>query len=155
MKALLSALALTTAITAPAAVAAAPLTFNTTMNNYGGRGAYLALYVTDQNGAYQGTLWMAGGRTKYYRHLLGWMRASRGDLGQLRGITGASVGAGQTLTITFELKDAMLDAGYTLHIDAAAENFRESPSDVVVPLTRANVGKTVKGKRFISKFIFE
>lgn len=155
MKTLLCALALTTAITAPAAVAAAPLTFKATMQNYGGPGAYLALYVTDQSGAYQGTLWMAGGRSNYYRHLLGWMRASRGDLGQLRGITGASVGSGRTLTISFELKDAMLDAGYTLHIDAAVENRRESPSDVVVPLTRENLGKAISGKRFISKFIFE
>jgi hypothetical protein len=36
------------------------------MAKYGGQGAYLAMYVTDLKGAYVGSLWMAGGKSKYY-----------------------------------------------------------------------------------------
>lgn len=51
MKALLAALALTTALGFPGAAMAKPVTFTTTLNDYGGNGAYLAFYVTDANDA--------------------------------------------------------------------------------------------------------
>ena len=69
---------------------------------------------------------------------------------QVDGITGASVGAGRKLKITLNLQDALFDAGYTLHIDAAAENMRESPDDVVLPLTSDAFGKSVSGRRYIN-----
>ena len=69
MKSLLATLALTTALTLPGLAMARPVTLTTTLNNYGGDGAYLALYVTDASGAYVGSLWMAGGKSKYYEHL--------------------------------------------------------------------------------------
>jgi Predicted periplasmic protein (DUF2271) len=56
--------------------------------------------------------------------------------------------------VTLDLKDALFDAGYTLHIDAAAENMRESPNDVVLPLTTAGAGNAVKGRRYISSFTY-
>ena len=98
---------------------------------------------------------MAGGKSKYYKHLPGWFRATRGDLGQVRGITGASVGAGRKLNITLDLSDALFDAGYEVHIDSSVEDERDVANDVVVPLTRANAGKPVSGKRYISSFTFE
>ena len=55
---------------------ARPVTLTTTLNTYGGDGAYLALYVTDASGAYVGSLWMAGGKSKYYEHLSDWYRAT-------------------------------------------------------------------------------
>ena len=154
MKPLLAALALTTALTAPSLAMARPITLTTTLNNYGGDGAYLALYVTDAAGAYKGTLWMAGTKSKYYSHLSGWQRGSRGNLGDISGITGASVGAGRTLKITVDLADALFDAGYKLHIDAAAENMRESPSEVVVPLTAEGAGKPTPGRSYIRFFTY-
>ncbi|MFN4281573.1 MAG: DUF2271 domain-containing protein [Alphaproteobacteria bacterium] len=154
MKPLLAALALTTALTAPSLAMARPITLTTTLNNYGGDGAYLALYVTDAAGAYKGTLWMAGSKSKYYSHLSGWQRGSRGSLGEISGITGASVGAGRTLKITVDLADALFDAGYKLHIDAAAENMRERPSEVVVPLTTAGAGKSTPGRSYIRFFTY-
>jgi hypothetical protein len=90
---------------------ARPVTLTTTLTNYGGDGAYPALYVTDAKGAYVGSLWMAGGKSKYYAHLTGRTRATRGDVGQVNGITDASVGAGRTLEITLDLEDALFDAG--------------------------------------------
>ncbi len=77
MKTILTALALTTALTLPSLAVARPVTFTTTLSNYGGDGAYLALYVTDATGAYVGSLWMAGRKSKYYEHLTGWYRAGR------------------------------------------------------------------------------
>src|SRR6187551_1608719 len=141
MKSLLTALALTTALTVPGYAMARPVTLSTTLNDYGGNGAYLALYVTDPSGKYAGSLWMAGGKSKYYQHLTDWYRATGGDTAQVNGITGASVGAARTLKITLDLADALFDAGYTLHIDAAAEDMRDSPSEVVVMLTSAGGGR--------------
>ena len=152
MKSLFAALALTTALTFPAVAMARPVTFTTTLKNYGGNGAYLAVYVTDKSGAYAGSLWMAGTKSKYYRHLAQWYQATGGDTAQINGITGASVGSGRSLEVTLDLQDALFDAGYTLHIDAAAENMRESPNDVVVPLTSAGAGQAVKGRRYIASF---
>ena len=145
MKTLLATLAVTTALTAPGLALARPVTLTTKLNNYGGNGAYLALYVTDASGAYVGSLWMAGGKSQYYEHLSDWYRATGGNPAQINGITGASVGAGRTLKITLDLADALFDAGYELHIDAAVEDMRDSPSEVVVPLTTAGAGKPIAG----------
>lgn len=152
MKTLLATLALTTALSAPAL--AAPVTLTTNLSNYGGDGAYLALYVTDSKGAYKGSLWMAGGKAKYYKHLSDWNRATGGNTAEISGITGASVGAGRQLKITLDLADALFDAGYELHIDAAVEDFRDSPSEVVVPLTRAGANKPVAGRHYIRDFTY-
>ncbi len=155
MKPTLAALALTTALTVPGLAHARPVTFTATLNDYGGNGAYLAFYVTDPSGAYVGSLWMAGRKSGYYQHLTGWYQATGGDPAQIDGITGASVGAGRTLKITLDLADTLMDAGYTLHVDAAAENMRESPNDVSVPLTAAGAGKTVAGRRYVSAFSYQ
>ncbi|MCA3562080.1 MAG: DUF2271 domain-containing protein [Aestuariivirga sp.] len=154
MKSLLAALALTTALSFPAAAMARPVTLSAQLKDYGGNNAYLALYVTDKNNKYAGSLWLAGSRTRYFQHLAGWYNATGGDTSQINGITGASVGSGRTLEVTLDLKDALFDQGYKLHIDAAAENLRESPNDVVVPLTSAGAGTPVKGRRYISSFTY-
>ncbi len=155
MKTLLSALALTTALAIPAAVAAKPVTFSAVMKNYRGPGAYLVMYVTDAKGGYQGSLWMAGSKSKYYNHLPGWFRATGGDTGQVRGITGASVGAGRQLDISLDLSDALFDAGYNLHIDASVEDGRDVANEMVVPLTSANMGKAARGKRYVASLTFK
>ncbi|TGD61554.1 DUF2271 domain-containing protein [Tabrizicola sp. WMC-M-20] len=154
MKSTLALLALTTALVLPGLAMARPITLTTTLTNYGGDGAYLALYVTDAAGAYAGTLWMAGGKSKYYEHMSDWYRATGGDPAQINGITGASVGAGRTLEITLDLQDALFDAGYTLHIDAAVEDMRDSPRDVSVPLTTQGAGQPVAGQRYIANVTY-
>lgn len=154
MKSVLAALAVTTALTFPAAALARPVTLTTTLKDYRGNGAYLAIYVTDARGVYMGSLWMAGGNSRYYRHLIDWERATGGSLREINGITGASVGSGRKLSVTLNLADALFDAGYQLHIDAAVENMRESPSEVVVPLTASGAGKPVRGRRYVSSFAY-
>jgi hypothetical protein len=154
MKTLLAALAISTALVAPGLALARPVTLTTTMNAYGGNGAYLAIYVTDAEGAYQGSLWVAGGKSKYYEHLSDWYRATAGNTAEINGITGASVGAGRELTITLDLADALFDAGYVLHIDAAVEDMRNSPSEIAVPLATAGAGPVTPGRRYIASFAY-
>ena len=153
MKKTLVLLALTTALTVPALASARPVTFTVDMTRYGGDGAYVALYVTDSSGAYAGSLWMAGGKSKYYKHLKGWYRATRGDTAQVDGITGASVGAGRTLEVTLDLQDAIFDAGYTLQVDAAVEDMRDSPREVSIPLTAG--GASASGRTYIDSVSYQ
>ena len=154
MKKLLSTLALTTALTMPNLAMAREVTFTTDLKNYGGNGAYLAFYVTDSNDAYVGSLWMAGRKSKYYSHLSHWYRETRGDRREIDGITGASVGAGRSLEITLDLADSLFDAGYKLHIDAAVEDKRDSPSEIVIPLTLEGAGTPESGRRYIDSFTY-
>ncbi|RTM00728.1 MAG: DUF2271 domain-containing protein [Hyphomicrobiales bacterium] len=154
MKTILAALALTTALTLPGIAMARPVTLTTTLKDYGGNGAYLAIYVTDPKGAYAGSLWMAGTKSKYYEHLSDWYRATGGNTAEINGITGASVGAGRRLEITLDLADALFDAGYTVHIDAAAEDMRDSPNEIAVPLTAQGAGQSVPGRRYIANFSY-
>lgn len=154
MKSLLAALAMTTALTLPDLAMARQVTLTTKLNDYGGDGAYLAFYVTNAQGAYVGSLWMAGGKSRYHEHLRDWYRATGGDPAQINGITGASVGSGRTLKVTLDLADALFDAGYTLHIDAAVENMRESPNEIAVPLTTSGAGTAVHGRHYIASFTY-
>lgn len=154
MKSLLATLALTTALTLPGLAMARPVTLTAMTTDFGGGWAYMAFYLTDSSGAYAGSLWMAGGRTRYYEHLRDWYRATGGDVGQVNGITGASVGAGRKLSVTVDLADSLIDAGYTLHIDAAVEDMRESPNEIAVPLTTKGAGQSVKGRRYIASFSY-
>lgn len=154
MKSLIAALALSTALVVPGLAMARPVTLTVNMAEYGGQGAYLAVYVTDTSGAYAGSLWMAGGKSKYYKHLSDWAQFTGGDTAQVDGITGASVGAGRQLELSMDLADALFDAGYTLHIDAAVEDMRDSPNEVAVPLTAAGAGTPVSGRRYIADFTY-
>ena len=154
MKNLISCLAVSTALALPGLASARPVTLTTTLKNYGGDGAYLAVYLTDPSGAYVRTLWVAGKKSKYYKHLSDWHRATGGSPSQINGLTGASVGEGRSLKITADLADALFDAGYKLNIDAAAEDMRDSPRDISVPLTKAGAGKPVSGRSYVAGFTY-
>lgn len=152
IKSLFTALVLSTAMTIPVLAQARTVNLTANLAQYGGPNAYLAIYLTDSSGAYAGSLWMAGGRSRYYRHLTDWARFTGGDPAAVNGITGASIGSGSSMNVSVEMADSLFDAGYTLHIDAAAEEMRESPNEVSVQLTTAGAGKTIKGRRYISNF---
>ncbi len=152
MKRTLTCLAVSAALVVPGLAMARPVTLHTTLKNYGGDGAYLALYLTNSSGAYVRTLWVAGEKSKYYKHLTDWYQATSGKAAEINGITGASVGAGRTLKVTVDLEDALFDAGYSLNIDAAAEDMRDSPREISVPLTTAGAGHKVAGRRYVAGF---
>jgi hypothetical protein len=151
IKSVLPLAAIASVLAIPSMASARPVTFETQLSSYGGDGAYVVMYVTDRAGRYQGTLWMAGDNAKYYRHLRDWYRMS-GGRATLDGVTGASVGAGKTLRATLDIADALVDAGYEIHIDTAVEKMNENPSEVVVPLTTSGVGKPVKGRGYVKSF---
>lgn len=98
MKKLLLALGLAAALGVPALAQAREVTFATELNKYAGDGAYLAIYVTDAAGKYHRTLWVAGEKSKYYKHLSGWARGSGLNPAEYDGLTGASVTAGRADT---------------------------------------------------------
>ena len=154
-KLFLTTLAAACALAIPTLAHSRQLTLTAQLKNYGGDGAYLAAYLTDAKGVYVRTLWLAGGKAKYYKHLSNWNRLSAGDTKRLNGVTGASVGAGRTLKVTADLADALIDAGYEIRIDAAVEDMRDSPSEVRLPLSKANAGKPLAGKQYIQSLTFQ
>jgi hypothetical protein len=154
-KPVLSLLAAACALAVPALAHSRQVTLNVQLKDYGGNGAYVAAYLTDAKGAYVRTLWVAGGKAKYHKHLSDWSRLSAGDAKRLDGVTGASVGAGRVLKVTADLADALIDAGYEIRVDAAVEDMRDSPSEVRLPLTNANAGKAQPGKQYIQSLTYQ
>lgn len=148
----LRCLTLSIALLLPGLADARPVTIQTTLKDYGGNDAYLALYLTDASGAYARTLWVAGKKSKYYKHLKDWNQAA-GKSAALNGITGASVGSGRSLTVTVELEDALIDAGYTLHVDAAVEDQRDSPRDASVPLVSGG-NQQASGRSYVDRLSY-
>ena len=151
MRKLTAALLLGTALLVPGAAFAKDITVSIDMTNYSGNAAYLAVYVTNPDGSYNSTLWVAGGKTKYMGHLRQWAQGimATGTL-NIDGITGASVGGGQHLTVNASLADSLIDAGYEVHVDTAVEHGGEYSSDAVVPLAQAASGTPVDGTGYIS-----
>ena len=139
----------------PAIGQAREINLSTTLKDYRGNEAYLAIYVTDAQGAYQRTLWVAGKKAKYYKHLRDWSRGSSADSASFDGITGASVGSGETLTVSVELADALLDAGYEIRVDSAVENKRDNRADIKVPLTTQGAGQASNGSGYIEFFTYD
>ena len=154
-KPLMTLVASACALALPSLAHSRQLTLTAQLKNYGGDGAYLAAYLTDAKGTYVRTLWVAGGKAKYYKHLSDWNRLSAGDTKRLVGVTGASVGAGRTLKVTLDLADALIDAGYEIRVDASVENMRDSPSEVRVPLSASQAGKSQVGKQYIQAVSFQ
>ena len=83
----------------PAIGQAREINLSTTLKDYRGNEAYLAIYVTDAQGAYQRTLWVAGKKAKYYKHLRDWVQGGGSKPAEFDGLTGASVGGGETLEV--------------------------------------------------------
>ena len=67
---------------------------------------------------------------------------------EIHTVTGASVGSGQTLTLHVSLADAMIDAGYQLHVDSAVEHGGIYEDDAVIGL--ASGSKQVSGTGYVS-----
>lgn len=130
----------------PLAAEARPVRITTTLKQYGGDGAYLAIYLTDKTGKLQKTIHVAGGKAKYHSHLSGWHRQSGG---RIDGTTGASVGAGKTLRISTDIADALIEAGFEIRIDAAAEDMTDAPADARISVSADSVGKPVSGRRYV------
>ncbi|WP_248795434.1 DUF2271 domain-containing protein [Pseudomonas sp. MWU13-2105] len=155
MKTLIAATCLVGALALPELAQAREVTLTTQLKDYSGSDAYLAIYVTDGNGQYQKTLWVAGRKAKYYRHLSDWARGSGQKPAEFDGVSGASVGSGDTLKVSVELADSLIDAGFQIRIDSAVENKREGRADVSVPLTTKGAGKPTIGNTYVESFTYD
>ncbi|MFV2949740.1 DUF2271 domain-containing protein [Pseudomonas japonica] len=155
MKKIIAATCLVGAIALPSLAQAREVTLTTQLKNYSGNEAYLAIYVTDANGNYQKTLWVAGKKAKYYKHLGDWARGSGMNPSEFDGVSGASVGSGRTLKVSVELADTLIDAGYLIRIDSAVEDKRDARGDVSVPLTSKGAGKPATGSGYVDAFTYD
>lgn len=154
MKKIIAGACLAGALALPAIVQARPVVLMTQLQNYGGNGAYLAFYLTDAAGKYKKTLWVAGGKAKYYKHMSDWARGSGLNAREFDGLSGASVGSGKSLKVTVEVADVLIDAGYEIRIDSAVEDGRDNPAEVRVPLTKLGTGNPVKGRGYVQSFSY-
>ena len=126
---------------------AKPLTVTVQMGNFSGPPAYAAAYITDAQGNYVSTLYVAGQKSKYQADLRTWYRLIRRSGKGIDGTTGASVGRGRQFSTTVNVRDAMLNAGYTLHVETGVEDYGVQADDAVVPLNDASNGQAVRGRR--------
>lgn len=155
MKKIFATLSLAGVLALPGLVEARPVTLTTQLQNYGGNAAFLAFYVTDANGQYKKTLWVAGQKAKYYKDLRDWARGSGLKASEFDGVSGASVGSGESLKVTVELEDALIDAGYEIRVDSAVEDMRNTPADVRAPLTTEGAGKPLTGRGYVKSFTYD
>lgn len=154
MKKIILATVLAATVLLPALAQARDVTFTTQLKNYGGDGAYLAIYLVKANGQYQQTLWIAGKKDKYYKHLAGWARASGQRTSEYDGRTGASLSSGRSLKITVDLADQFFDSGYQVRVDTAVEDMRDNRADVTAPLTTNDAGKSFSGRGYVKSFSY-
>ncbi|WAF84325.1 DUF2271 domain-containing protein [Metapseudomonas otitidis] len=155
MNRLLTTSGLASALLVSGIAQAREVTLQADLTDYSGNDAYLAVYLTNAQGQYQQTLWVAGKKAKYYRHLTDWARGSGLRASEFDGLTGASVGSGGTLKISAEVTDNLIDAGYQIRIDSAVEDHRDVRADVVVPLTRDGAGKPVSGNGYVQSLRYD
>lgn len=155
MKKYAAVLGLASVLALSGAAQARELTLTSELKNYRGNEAYLAFYLTDADGQYQSTLWVAGKKAKYYKHLRDWARGSGLSPSEYDGISGASATGGSTLSVTVQVDDALLDAGYQIRVDSAVEDQRDNRAEVTVPLTTAGAGQPVAGRGYIQSFKYD
>lgn len=144
-----TALLLGTALVAPSAAFAKDITVDVKMARFGGYPAYAAVYITNPDGSYNSTLWVAGSKQRYLGALRQWAKGVSVAGVTLDGISGASVGGGKTLTVTSSIADSMIDAGYEVHVDTAVEEGGQYSSDAAAPLTTAAMGQPVDGTGYV------
>jgi hypothetical protein len=150
MKKLTAILLLATAFSVPGLAYAKDASLAIQMTGFQGPPAYLAVYLAKPDGTYDSTLWVAGGRTEYYRHLRGWIRGVSNTNERIDAVTGASVGSGRTMQVGITIADALIDAGYTIHVDSAVEHGAEYRDDAVLPVDMANSGQVVSGSGYVA-----
>ncbi|MFV3307869.1 DUF2271 domain-containing protein [Pseudomonas sp. NY15181] len=155
MKTTAVTLAVAGALAGPALAQARELNLSTTLADYSGNKAYLAIYLTDAQGQYQRTLWVAGRKAKYYKHLGDWARGSGLRTAEFDGLSGASVGSGDTLKVSVEVADSLIDAGYQIRIDSAVEDKRSNRAELTIPLTLDGAGKDNAGSGYVSAFRYD
>jgi hypothetical protein len=154
MRKLLFITGLMGAIMLPFFAQAKDVTFSAELKNYRGDGAYLAIYLTDSVGVYQKTLWVAGKKSKHFKHLTDWAQGSSMRRSEYDGKTGASISRGETLQITVDLNPSLIDSGYQVRVDSAVEDMGDNPADIIAPLTTKGSATPINGEGYVYSFTY-
>lgn len=142
-----TALVLALALGAPAK--AAPIKIDLAMKSYAGNRAYLVAYVVDGSGQYVSTLFVAGEREKYLGHLERWSRMFRRARGGIDGMTGASMGAQDQVSLRLDVPASLLNSGMTLRVETVVENQFYVPDEATIALDDAHNGQTASGTTYL------
>jgi len=146
MKKLFAALIIGTALVAPEMAFARPVKITVEMKNFRGPKAYAGVYLVKPDGSFHSDLAVAGKERKYQAHLRGWYRGVRRS-GRVDGVTGASVGRGRSFSVTADIADALINAGYKVQVDTAVEDSGEHRAEAIVGLDASK--RTVRGRGFV------
>jgi hypothetical protein len=119
------------------------------MTNYDGKEAYLAVYLVNPSGRYQQTLWVSGRERIYYSYLSRWWRYLARAPQELDAITGASAGAGDRVSLKFDLKDEWINSGYAIRVESAVEGGGVNSQDALYELKSENSGGRVTGVGYV------
>ena len=150
MKPTLLAATLALGLSFGAELSAHALILDIKMADYSGRPAYLAAYIVDANGRYVSTIYAAGSSGRYFEHMDRWYRMFSRARQQIDGTTGASMGAGAATTVSIDVPDKVLNAGFTLRIESAVESQYYVPDEIALPLDDAHNGVSTPGQSYIS-----
>jgi len=124
---------------------AANVTIDAKLQRFGGR-AYAVIYLTKPDGQYDRTLRLYG-TGQYQADLREWFRGARRAGVNLRGVTGASAGSGANLTVSVDIADNLIAAGYQVRVDTALEDYGSFSRDAVISLSKPGA---VKGTRLVN-----
>jgi len=119
------------------------------MKSYHGQQAYLAAYIVGPDDEYVATVYVAGTRMNYLRHMSRWFRLVQRSGRGIDGASGASIGSRRSITTQIGIPDQMLNAGYTLRVESSVENQNYFPNDASVALDDAHDGKPVAGTGYV------
>ncbi|MBL1420903.1 MAG: DUF2271 domain-containing protein [Alphaproteobacteria bacterium] len=151
MNKLAKILLISTAIWLPQIAEARNVTFDLTVKSYTGPGAYVVVYITRPDNQLHSTIWLNSKEEKYLPALMGWHRHALRQGVRVDGFSGASLGAGKSAKFSVNIPESLIDTGYKIQVDAAAEDQGIAAKDINIPLTSANANTT--GKRgFITAF---
>ena len=119
------------------------------MTNYMGDGAYIAISLIDNKGAYEKTLYVLGSDKKWYKTIKEWNKFYLKKPAAVNAITGASVTGGDRAVNVIEIENAKVNAGYKLRFESAVEDKAYNVKDVEIPLTTEALAAKTDGTGYI------
>lgn len=119
------------------------------MTNYMGEGAYIAVSLVNDKGAYEKTLYIMGADKKWYHDLKEWHKFNAKKPANLNAITGASVTGGDRSVTVLEIENSKINAGYKLRFETAVEDKEYHAKDIEVPLSTEGLSGKTEGTNYI------
>jgi hypothetical protein len=119
------------------------------MTNYLGEGAYVAVSLINNKGAYEKTLYVMGSDKKWYHDLKEWHKFYAKKPSNISAITGASVAGGDRSVTVLEIENSKINKGYKLRFETAVEDKEYHQKDIEVPLSTEGLAAKTEGTGYI------